>query len=799
MKRKNSRIFIFSLILLTAAAGAVLYAGLIYKERNRVVISHDSGIYEESLLLSVDIFSPGVIYYTVNGEKPDPEHAGEPGQGTLVYEEPLYLELGQDTALYSLQFCCLFEDGTVSDIYKRDYILDDRGSGRFSTKYILSVTGAEDRLLGYEEGIFVRGRQFDEFMEENPDVDILGTTIPANYLSNEEIPVNAAFFSGDGTEILSQNCGIRIYGNISRAKNQKSFRLYARHDYDEVNEFSYAFLPNLISEERGTVIDAFQRLSFHNSGNDHGYAFLRTELIGELARRSGFQDVLVAESVTVYVNGRYMGVYWLENTYDDRYFKEKYGDYDGEMVVCEGWLGQMKPENIKTEAEEQSALEYNEFCTWAAETDMTDQRSWERVCNTIDVENFARYMAIEYYVNNFDWLDNNVKVYRYLPAEGEAYREGTVFDGRYRYLLFDTDYGMALKFQGWYGVGAEDPRLYELCETSGYTGMFRSLLKRDEFRVLFIQSIVHLMNGAFSPEGVYEVLDEYHRKRDRELEYMMESTELLKNSLWEPDDNNMENVLAELAEIGEFADIRPGFVLEEMQQEWDCGEMTTVSVNRIPGCSLYMGGLQVEETVRKGISEEADEKCYEGKYPENVPLEIRWDTAPGITVKGYYVNSKFVEGESITLEPGKWQKAERVTIDPVFSAEPVESVVIDSYHIRGKEDYVVLRNNGQTTVLLSDYALTDSEEKQSRGRLPDVELKPGEEYVVYGRKYSGSMTENSVRLPISWKAEDTVRLIHASGREVDCKNAGNHILIEPPEVLWYDEIAAWERGFVPQT
>jgi len=351
-----------------------------------------------------------------------------------------------------------------------------------------------------------------------------------------------------------------------------------------------------------------------------------------------------------------------------------------------------------------------------------------------------------------------VKVYRYRAAEGEDCREGTVFDGRYRYLLYDTDYGMGLKFLGWFGLEAESPRLDELCKRSEHTGMFRSLLRREEFRILFINCVMHLMNGAFSPEVVSNVLNEYNGKRDRELVYMMESTELLKNSLWEPDDNNIENVTLELAEIVNFAEIRSGFVQAEMQQMWNCGELMQVSVASIPGGSLYIGGVCVRE------------KEYEGSYPGNVPLEIWWDTDPGITVQGYYVNSGFVKGERLSVMPGEWQEEGYVLIEPVYETEPVESLVIDSYHIRGPEDYVVLCNNGQTTVSLSEYALTDSEEKWTKGRLPDVKVEPGEEYIVYGGEYSGSRVENSVQFSFSWKKEEKIWLIHASGRVVDCRN-----------------------------
>lgn len=758
MNRRSIGFFIFLLTLLSGAGMAVLCLHLMGEQKNILIISHDSGIYDESIDVNVNAFAPGVIYYTVSGSSVGVEGYGQYGE-PVVYEGPIELELQNDTSVHSFEFYCIFDDGTRSETYKRDYILDAGGKDRFSTTYVVSVMGEEEKLFGYEEGIFVRGRQFDEYMAENPDVNLLNTVIPANYYNDMEVPVKAVVFQQDGTEILNQNCGLKIYGNWTRAKNQKSFRLIARHIYDDFNEFSYSFLPNLISDEKGIPIDAFQRISFHNSGDDNGYAFIRTTLVGELARRSGFSDVLISESATVYVNGKYQGVYWLQNTFDDRYFKEKYGRYHGEMVVCEGTLRSMSDEEAETENEAQCVEEYNDLCTWIETADMEEEDNWRRVCGTIDIDNFARYMALEYYIGNLDWPHNNVKVYRYMGASEEDYYEGTVFDGKYRYLLFDTDYGMGLKFQGWYGMDETEERLEALCQSEYQAVLFQKLLHREEFKRLFISAVTQLMYESFSMAEVSAVLEEYNAKRYNELRYMMEETVLLKNSIWESDDNSLENVEQEMAEILRFAENRPYTVLAELQKQWDCGREVELSILSDDSKNYFINGLKVEGPVYAGV-------CY-----ENIPMEVRCDNRPGVIVMGYYVNSDFVEGESLEILPAEWMDADgHIFIEPVFKTEMVENLVISGYHIRGTEDYVILRNNGQVPLLLSDYALTDSEEKWSKGRLPGVELKPGEEYVVYGEKYSGIRGRNSTQLSFSWSMEEEILLIHISEGVVDRKN-----------------------------
>lgn len=91
-----------------------------------------------------------------------------------------------------------------------------------------------------------------------------------------------------------------------------------------------------MSEKDGTLAQKHKRLILRSGGTDNGFSFIRSELAGALAADAGFPDVMHAVPVTVYINGDYRGIYWLENTYDAQYFENRYGEYDGEFVVLEG-------------------------------------------------------------------------------------------------------------------------------------------------------------------------------------------------------------------------------------------------------------------------------------------------------------------------------------------------------------------------------------------------------------------------------------------------------------------------------
>lgn len=711
-----------------------------YKNRYDVKISHESGFYNESFYLTVETGSAAEIYYTTDGTLPDIEN-GDPN----IYSEPIYIALQDETAVYSYRFCCVFEDGTQSEVYNRDYFVDVNGAGRFTTTYVVSITGEEEDIYGYEEGIFVRGARWDKYWEENPDASIWGL-IDGNFWIDKEIEVHATIFDAEREEVISQNCGLKIYGNYTRAKNQKSFRLIARDEYEGLNEFAYPFMAKLVSDESNTVIDNYQRLSFHNSGDDNGYGFIRTELVGELARQSGFQDVFVAESAVVFINGRYQGVYWISNSYDDRYFQEKYGDYDGEFYVCEGTLSEVWTDSAESAEELEVYNDYNDFVNWVVQADLENPQNWKYVNEKLDLENFALYMAIEYYIGNIDWPQNNVKVYAYKPAEGEEYQEGTVFDGRYRYLLFDTDYGLGLRVVEAYGYDPFHERLASLCEEEEAAKLFGALMKKEEFQILYIQAVMHIMNTGFQKDNVAKEVYDMNSLHYVELEHMMQNTDLLKDSLLESDDNNINNVLNELTEIVEYGQWRPDVVIQEMQNYLELQDLVAVTVNGDFEGEILLNGYEITNN-------------FTGNYFEDVPISIKCKPNPGIIITGYTVNGEYRKGDVLEIMPNEFP-ADSLEIEIHSEVdESVESLIVSQYHIKGSQDYVVLENNGQTVIHLENYCLTDDEDELSKGKLPQTILKPGEIYYVYGKEYSGYREENSVQLSFSWSTDEEILLI----------------------------------------
>lgn len=221
---------------------AILYLALLERHEDKIYadmeinISLDSGFYAEDRELTIGAPQGTEVYYTDNCELPGKENG-------IRYTAPILLTASAEEKTYVYRFKAFYKDGGESEVFTRTYFMGESIDERYTTN-VLHITGDPEGLFGYEEGIFATGRIFDEFIENRPDIHF-GNGVNANFMQRGrdwEREVYIQYFDEAGRELLAQNGGIRINGRATRMKNQKSFQLYARKEYDTRNEFDYIFL-----------------------------------------------------------------------------------------------------------------------------------------------------------------------------------------------------------------------------------------------------------------------------------------------------------------------------------------------------------------------------------------------------------------------------------------------------------------------------------------------------------------------------------------------------------------------------
>ena len=510
-------------------------------EAQPVSFSVDNNFVSETTTLELSADGAQAIYYTTDGTVPD--------ETAQIYHSPITLRAGKNITTYSISARALYADGTWSDTSVRTYFAGQEVAERYDT-LIFSITTDPYNLYDYEYGILVTGKIMDDYLLENPDAEIDGHT-PANYKmrgKESERPVYVEVINSDGSLVLEQDAGVRVYGGWSRSNDMKSLKLFARKEYDEENnKFRYPFFDTAL-DEGGNLVDSFKRLVLRAYGNDINFAFIREELFQTLAKQAGY----VAKSVrpvAVYVNGDYFGAYYLTEPYHESYFEEHYRKFDGVMEILEG--GELFKEGESDGSNQYAVDDYVNMYNKYAYSDLTDDATYAELCKLMDVENYLEYYAYEFYVGNEDWPENNYKAYRYYAAEGEDYSDEEPFDGKWRFLLHDMDFSTGI-----YGTGVTECYLPEFVGKLGNIGeecpLFCQLIRRKDCQDIFIKKTLELLNGVFREDYFKEQLDIMHQERLNEQSHSMESGKIASWSDIGHTEKNMSSLCTYMVKRGNF-------------------------------------------------------------------------------------------------------------------------------------------------------------------------------------------------------------------------------------------------------
>lgn len=494
---------------------------------------------DQSLALSTMLDSD--IYYTTDGSLPSEE--------SLPYQEPIRLEACEEVKAVTIRAIAYYRDSSATKVYTRTYFLGRQARERFSA-IVVSISTEPENLYGYETGILVPGKLRDDYILANPDEEITAKS-PANYNwrgMEGEREAYVEMWEPDGTCVISQNMGIRVSGGTSRGAEMKSLRLIARKSYGK-SRISYELFPGVQSDADHRVIEEYKRVVLRNHGNDQGWAYLRNELAQRLASDAGFRDAQAFRPAAVFLNGRYYGFEWLEENYDDVYFHTHYGTRpdQGCWQVITPHRG-----NANTASEDETdiraVLELNELFSYK-DRDLKDDRVFAELEERLDIENFLQYSAIELYLSNPDWPNNNCKAYRWYSRTGDY--SNPYADGKWRFLLYDVDVGMAR-------TGSSEASNPTLGEAFGYlesgwdrdTPLLKALLQREDMRERFVKLMEELMEGAFSLDHAAAVIGEMEREMEAELKFYEDDRDRRKE---------------ELKKIRDFFNQRPQTMRQELE------------------------------------------------------------------------------------------------------------------------------------------------------------------------------------------------------------------------------------------
>jgi len=388
------------------------------------------------------------------------------------------------------------KNGNMSDIVTGSYFI---GYGNRASYYknlkVFSIVTDSDNLYDREKGIYVLGKVYDDW-RNGPEYDSSTPdwSTPANYTQKGaewEREATMEIFE-NGSLSVSQNIGIRIHGGATRSAAQKSFNVYARSEYGESKLEFDLFSGNLKNKYDGDAITEFDSFMLRNGGNDAQYTRFRDKLNQMLVSDRNL-TVQAMEPCIVFINGEYWGQYEITEKLSDEFISSHYDVKKKNVCI-------IKNEELE-EGDESGLTDFEALREWIKKTDFSDDANYEELCSKVDMQSFADYMSSEIYYNNTDWGGNNMALWKSTAIDSS----NPYSDGRWRFILFDTEYSVNL-----YGTAnAYSNTFSQVLKANCFlSDLYKGAMENEQFRKQFSLTFMDMANENFDSQRTSQLISE---------------------------------------------------------------------------------------------------------------------------------------------------------------------------------------------------------------------------------------------------------------------------------------------------
>jgi len=442
-----------------------------------IMVSAPSGFYSNQVELKIsNLHSENTIVYTLNGDNPEFD--------ALVYNKPISLcdicsneirfadksdddlELGNLISKANIIRTQVFSEGCpASNEISNTYFISNNNTFKYQVPVVSLITD-EDNLFSNETGIYVSGNHLNFYQHGK----------------EWEREAHIEIFDSLGLQLINQNVGIRINGRGSRYKPQKSLRLYARDEYGN-QSFDYSFF------SQKPELNSFKTLVLRNTYWGWSGTLFKDELCHKLVNDMNMDNSAV-QTVIVFINGEYWGVYSLRERYDEYFVKNNYNQQNADLDII-GY----DEDDILVEAG--MVDNYNNLIQFLKSEDPESSDFYDKVSKQIDIKNAIDFFVAHIYFSNVDFVNNNMKAW--------CNKTDTPL---WRFFFFDMDGAM---YRADYNLLAEyhniDNEYHIYPEYS--TFLLHTLLTNKRFKNEFNARFQYHLNSTFSANRVVNYINTY--------------------------------------------------------------------------------------------------------------------------------------------------------------------------------------------------------------------------------------------------------------------------------------------------
>ena len=691
-------------------------------------LSHYGGFYTETISLKA-LFgvNPTAVYYTLDGSTPTQSDQRLPNEGLSINE----------TTVVRLR--AIEPNALPSPVHTQTFFINEQHN-----LPVVSVSTDPKYLWSDTEGIYVVGTNgIGGNGHDN-----------ANWNQDWEIPIGFELYDQNKVKQIETGAGAKIMGGWSRLNPMKSLSIFFRSEYG-LGEIDYKLFEN-------KDITRFESIVLRNAGNDftsQGNAMMRDGLMQTLVHDTEI-DGLGFQPAVVYLNGEYWGIHNIREKINEHYVESNSGvDSDNIDLLYNG-----SGLNFFA-ASHGTAEQYDALIDYVRTSNLLFPSFFEKVEEMMDMDNYIDYVVAQIYYANTDWPGNNTKLWRERSQTG-----------KWRWILYDTDFGFNLSYggQSWHNTldFALEPNGPGWPNPPWSTLLLRQLFDSAEFRARFVNRTADFINTSFKPDHVHGVIDSLAGLMYTEMPRHMAN--VTRSGAWGGSMNEWYNQLTSLKNFGTE---RPEYIEQFYTQARSLGGHLGVG-------PLTNTSVQINDPVRGQIQLNRlliDEEEWTGRYFGGVDIPVRAIPRNGFEFSGW--TGDIVSSESaITIEAG-------MNITAHFSPSTdtlglvISEIMYNTNNSQDSEDWIELYNGKNSTLDLTDWVVKD-DDNSHEFRFPTGTTLESNEYAILVRDSSlfNTIYTHSVRIlgQLDYGLSgggDQVRVFDAFGTLIDS--------------VQYDDSAPW--------
>lgn len=618
--------------------------------------SQPNGFYQNSISVSLNSNSPNsVIRFSLDGT--------EPTDTSQIYTNPI--SISQTTVVRAKTF----EFGLLpSNAITKTYFVNVS-----KTLPVVSISTTPENLWDEDFGIYALG----------PNADPNYPYFNANFWQDWERPAHTEFFDENGNLGFELDCGIKISGGWSRGHAQKSMSIFARSEYG-TKEIDYEIFPN-------SEVKKFNSFMMRNSGNDWNNTMFRDGVMTSLVDELNI-DLQKFRPAVLYLNGQYWGILNLREKLNEDYIFHHYGvSQDSIDLIKNG--GEVKAGSINS---------FNQLENYFETNDFTDSAVYDSATQMIDLLNFTQYQISQIYFDNTDWPGNNISMWK------KNYE-----DGKWRWMLFDTDFGFnnytnnTLDF-------ATEPNGPSWPNPPWATLYLRKMLDNSDYQSYFINEFAYLLNEVFIPDSIVANINSKKNQIYYEIQNHFNRWGTWNQSEWNSD----------IQEMIDFANNRNLYVRNHVINKFGLSGNTNLFFQVAPpeAADLIFNDKVMENGVLSGL------------FFKDAKMKLKLIPKKGYTFVGW-TGPTF--NDSLEINFTISDNILKYAIFAIDSTTVSDSIVINEINYKSEPnfdtgDWFEIFNSGSETVNLSSWKITDSD-TSNIFIFPDSTFLPPQEFLVLCR------------------------------------------------------------------